>query len=818
MDPTPASAFAESERGRLPRRLYVSLGAFFLIPAGAAAALCQARGILFEPDSTAVLLTLLAAGWVGFRRLMGALRRAAKTSAGIAGLREGAELCHASSDPEEILYATLERALALTGSDLGSLLTLDPSERRSFVVRATIGLEKFIRSGDRIDFDTSIAKYAVINKTPLCVADIEKDKRFGRANLPQYGTKSFLCLPMRAGGDIIGVLTVSSRNRRRVYLPEEAEVLAPLLSTAAFACENLDLKRGNHRLARHLDAVIKIARMCTSGFRDEELLQAVLLELQGILPCERAAVLVPEEGKPDLARVRALAMGPGGLLSRSELLAMAGSLAETALAQESVVTLERPEPLGTELDRWIFGGLSGRFCLVAPLKAGGRTGGFIAAVNDRREPLAAVEGLAGWVGFALGLALDRNRLQAAVSKRDQEMQTIRQVGSALAYSTFDMDKVLGYTMDLVREVMKVEAGSLYFVKDGGLEAAAGFSQSDLRPVAPRLPLDRGITGYSASRGEAVMISEPEKFRPGWVDAAGERGLRTRSALCVPMISQGSVIGVIDVRNKMHGGFDDGDRELLQAIAASVSIALENARLYKKTAAAAEQERDLRRMFQKFVPKEVVDRIVHGESGSAPVMEELKMVTLLNVDIRGFSKMSRRTGSRRIVRLLNRFFAVMGEIVFAHGGIVDKYLGDGFLAIFGAPVSNGDDAEHAVSAALKMPEALERANREWRSDADLAVEMGISLHTGEVVAGNIGFEKKMDYTVVGDAVNAVFRMQTLCKGPRNGIILSDRTLAALRQPPDVEEIDLPAELQAELSGLRAYRLRAAAAAGPPAAGA
>lgn len=808
MEPIPPAYFSEFDRDRPTRRRYLSLGALFMAPAAAALVLCYSRGILGEADAAAALIAMVASGGAAFLKLAEAQRQARKARIDISLLKHGAELCHASSDPEEILYATLERALALTGSDLGSALTLEPGERRQFVVRATIGLDQFIRPGDRIDFDTSIAKYAVINKAPLCVADIEKDKRFGRANLPHYGTKSFACLPIRTGRDIIGVLTVSSRDPRRVYRLGDLDGISPLLSSAAFACENIVLNRETLRQDRQLQGMLKIARMCAAGFRDDELLQAVLLELQGMPAVERVLVLVADESRPELVCLRAHTAMAGAVLRRREDFAVAGSVVEGALIQEGVLIAARPEPLENELDRRIFGGPADGFCLVVPLKTAGRSGGFIALVSGSREPLSAIEGLAGWVGLALGLALERNRLQAALAKRDQEMQTIRQVGGALASSTFDMDKVLHYTMDLVREALRVEAGTLYFVKQGGLEAAVGFCRSQPRPAVARLPLDRGIAGFSASRGEAVMASEREKFQPAWCDDGTACDFETRSALCVPMISQGSVIGVIDVRNKMGGPFDAGDRDLLQAIAASVCIALENARLFREATAAAEHERDLRGMFQKFVPKEVVERLLHGQRGIAPAMEELKMVTLLNVDIRGFSRMARRAGSRRIVRLLNRFFAVMGEIVFAHGGVVDKYLGDGFLAIFGAPVSGGEDAEHAVAAALRMLAALESANHEWRADAGLGVEMGISLHTGEVVAGNIGFEKKMDYTVVGDAVNAVFRMQALCKDRPNSVILSDRTLAALRQPLECDEVELPPDISAELSGLRAYRLRTA----------
>ena len=158
-----------------------------------------------------------------------------------------------------------------------------------------------------------------------------------------------------------------------------------------------------------------------------------------------------------------------------------------------------------------------------------------------------------------------------------------------------------------------------------------------------------------------------------------------------------MIGVVEVLNKINGEFSIDDKDLLQSIASSVCIALENARLYKETVTMAEQERDIRHMFQKFVPKEVLDKIIYDSENDKPEIEELKTLTLLNIDIRRFSDLSRQIGSQKTVSLLNSFFSVMGGIVFKHNGIVDKYLGDGFLALFGAPVSSTKDAENAIAA-------------------------------------------------------------------------------------------------------------------------
>ena len=124
---------------------------------------------------------------------------------------------------------------------------------------------------------------------------------------------------------------------------------------------------------------------------------------------------------------------------------------------------------------------------------------------------------------------------------------------------------------------------------------------------------------------------------------------------------------------------------------------------------AENERGIRRMFQKFVPKEVLDQILHGSEAGVEMVEELKTLTLINIDLRGFSGIAGRLGPQKTVSLLNHYFSVVGSIVFQNKGIVDKYLGDGFLAIFGAPVSSINDADNGIQAALKMKSSVDEIN-------------------------------------------------------------------------------------------------------------
>ncbi len=221
-------------------------------------------------------------------------------------------------------------------------------------------------------------------------------------------------------------------------------------------------------------------------------------------------------------------------------------------------------------------------------------------------------------------------------------------------------------------------------------------------------------------------------------------------------------------------FRQGELKLLKSLARSTAVALENARLYQESLLMAQKERSIRNIFQKYVPAEVANEILDRGERELIQLGEKRRVTLLNVDIRGYSRMSKTCKAEEIVTILNHFFMVMGNAIIDHGGLLDKYLGDGILAIFGAPVPTKNPALDATLAALAMLEQLKTVDEFTKKRFAMSMNIGISIHTGEVILGNIGFERKMEYTVIGDVVNDTFRLQELTREKPNSILISKNT--------------------------------------------
>jgi len=727
-----------------------------------------------------------------------------KRTAELATLKEHSDLCYMTFNPDDLVYITLERALKLIDADIGSIMILTRPKRDAFVIEANIGLDDFGKKGTIVPFEDSLAKYAVINKSPFLVEDIETDHRIGRQSRVQYSTKSFICMPLKTSIDVIGVLTVSRRKSGMIFSQADVDALTPLMSNAAFTYDNLRLLRLVENLRKGGRSMGMISKSINSSLRGGELLQAIFQEMRKNIPCDIIALLSLDVIAPmKLSIVDFLASIPTDF-NRGYSYIYEGTILDKVIKQQRTLFIPDVNELKSSVEKKLFQQEGVQTCLAMPLKVEGRVISILLIYNIPEKNWDRLGDIIDVMGDHLSQAIEKDRMIEAVIKRNLELESLRLIGSALSSSTFDLDKMLTYTMDMIRGVMNVEAGYILLLEENELEFAAAFHLDMEKLKRIRLKKGEGIAGYVSDRGVTVMLNDALK-NPHFSTAVDqETGFHTQSILSVPMISQGRVIGVIEILNKREGEFNTADEQLLQSIATSVCIALENARLYSETVAMAEKERGIRNVFQKFVPQEVVDKIILGTDKEMPILEEFKMLTFLNIDIREFSALSRKIGPRKTVDMLNYFFSTMGEIVFKHQGIVDKYLGDGFLAIFGAPVSSTYDADNAVIAALEMQKAMVAVNDYCQDKFDEKLLMGLGIHTGEAVVGNIGFEKKMDYTVIGDAVNFVFKIQSICKDWPNEILISETTAQAAKSCLDDANVRI-SEIKTHLDKLKIYRV-------------
>jgi len=190
-----------------------------------------------------------------------------------------------------------------------------------------------------------------------------------------------------------------------------------------------------------------------------------------------------------------------------------------------------------------------------------------------------------------------------------------------------------------------------------------------------------------------------------------------------------------------------------------------------------EKRKMKRLFGQYVSKDVYEQLVANPE-LARLGGQRRQMTVLFSDIRGFTTVSEKGQPEEIVAILNEYFTRMVEIVFEHKGTLDKFVGDMVMALFGAPLDDPNHAEHAVDAALKMIRELNRLNEKWAAEGRPSLDIGIGISTGPMIAGNIGSEAIMSYTVIGDSVNLGARLESLNKEYGTRIIISEATRDAL----------------------------------------
>ncbi len=187
----------------------------------------------------------------------------------------------------------------------------------------------------------------------------------------------------------------------------------------------------------------------------------------------------------------------------------------------------------------------------------------------------------------------------------------------------------------------------------------------------------------------------------------------------------------------------------------------------------DQERVVR-LFQKYVPRDIVEEALTLGPDHRVLEGESRIVSVLLSDIRDFTAMGARMDPKDVVSFLNSYFAAMTACVKRHSGTVNKFIGDGILAIFGAPVSYIENRQNAVLAAIEMVEELKEINAAYEEQLGGTVQIGIGINTGEVIVGNIGSEDRIEYTVIGDTVNVASRIERLTKGHADAIFISRST--------------------------------------------
>ncbi|MEO6051127.1 MAG: adenylate/guanylate cyclase domain-containing protein [Pyrinomonadaceae bacterium] len=328
----------------------------------------------------------------------------------------------------------------------------------------------------------------------------------------------------------------------------------------------------------------------------------------------------------------------------------------------------------------------------------------------------------------------------------------------------------GTPADRVVALLAEETSDGKIVENTLYQIGAKTREAGNEELTEKLAVSRTITQKVMTERVAVL-SQDAKTDEQFHGAESIVSQGVRSTICAPLITQSNVHGVIYAdRLDPFAAFRDDHLELISAVAAQTAVTVETVKAHKRLA----REEVARANYSRFMPEYVVQQLLENPD-SFRLGGANQTITVVFADIRGFTAFSENENPENVVGLLNRYFSAMTEIIFAHGGTLDKYIGDGLMALFGAPTATPDDAKNAVNAAVAMQRMLLTLNPELIADGYAGILIGIGLHTGEATIGYIGSEQRSEYTAIGDTVNLASRLEA--NATDGQILISEATARA-----------------------------------------
>ena len=363
------------------------------------------------------------------------------------------------------------------------------------------------------------------------------------------------------------------------------------------------------------------------------------------------------------------------------------------------------------------------------------------------------------------------------------LQFVFQVTEALQAAS-SMDEFLADMSESLRSAARAKAVVVLLPDEEHGELTPRVVQT--RRLDESVHLSKTVLQYAVSKQAAVTTEDAtadERF------ADGESVMRfdLKAVLVVPLMRQEEVVGAVYLTRDLP--FTDTERDLVAALAHMIAVGLDRSRLRDQIADEERQRRALERFHAPDVVRRLMmeDKAIHekSSSGDGLFLESLQ-ATVLFCDLSGFTRFCENSPPERVGQTLNRYLGTMTEIVFEHGGTVDKYIGDAIMCVFGAPFMSPDDPHRAVSCAVEMRSAFRRMRLSGElGDGPVELDVHIGVNTGAVVAGTVGSPLRMEYTALGDAVNLAARLEGVAKAGQ--IVIGPSTADLVRDVFSLETL-------------------------------
>ena len=613
------------------------------------------------------------------------------------------------------------------GADRSSLFLYDAETRELFSRVAQGNLIDEIRFSS----DAGIAGSVFQSGEPAIILNAYADPRFNSAvdAATGYHTHNILCVPVRTrAGDVIGVTEVLNK-RQGDFTIADCALLQAFTTHTASVIEAAQLGERARDSQREEARILEVTQAVSSELNIEKLLRKIIGIATDLLEAERSTLFLHDPRTDELwSRVAE------GLAEREIRIpahvGIAGEVFTTRVAVNIPDAYADPR-FNPEVDRKT--GYRTRSILCVPvINKHGMPIGVVQVLNRRGGPFRLrdqrrLEMLAA----QSAIALDNARLfREVIDERNYSENVLRSLSDAVI------------TLDRRLNIVKLNAAALTIL---------------------RVRADE-VLGASAERVFG-------RHNP-WVLDSVRKLMQNHTAEFIADISLINFDGDSVSVNVNVTPLADTDGRALGCTLIFEDIT---------------EDKRVRATMARYMTAKVAEQVL--AEGESVLGGRSQTATVLFSDIKGFTTIAEQLGAQQTVSVLNEYFGEMVEIVFEHNGILDKYIGDAIMAVFGAPFTSPQDADNAVKVAIRMQQVLAVLNQRRRT-ADLPeFEVRIGINTGDVVAGNIGSARRMDYTVIGDGVNTAARLESANKQLGTRILISGSTRAHLTERYRLREIDL-----------------------------
>lgn len=341
----------------------------------------------------------------------------------------------------------------------------------------------------------------------------------------------------------------------------------------------------------------------------------------------------------------------------------------------------------------------------------------------------------------------------------RQLAALQAIGRALV-DAGGLDESLAGILAAVAGAVRAEHSSLLLLDEkGSLIPRAHFPEDSPPRISGSV-----VAAAAASRAGLLVTDAQQDERFSAAKSVFFQGIR--SCMSVPIWAENRMLGMLVLDRGVVDPFTQDDLELVTVVAYQAALAVERARLTERARTMDQQRRKLLRHFSPDVAGLILSQTELDQDPLAVTVRE--EATMLFSDVRGFTGLTERLPPLELAQLLREYLSEMTKAIFEERGTLDKFMGDGLMAIFGVPVPHPDDPERAVRCAWRMLDRLDQLNERLPADRRLTIRIGVN--TGRVVAGNFGTPERLEYTVLGDAVNVAARLEsiaepgTICVGP------------------------------------------------------